>query len=155
MLMRIAALVLAFSVCACAADQNDKKEVISVVNQLFAGMAAGDAAAVTAIMTPDAKLISAREDKVSPATSVADFAKRISTGPNRVMERMWNPTVLVRGRIAMLWADYDVYVGGKFNHCGIDGFTLLKMDAGWKISEVIYTSETENCKPSPLGPPKP
>jgi len=70
-----------------------------------------------------------------------------------VVERMWNPTVLVRGRIAMVWADYDVYVGGKFGHCGIDAFTLLKTDAGWKISGIQYTSETQGCKPNPLGPP--
>jgi ketosteroid isomerase-like protein len=149
--MRIAWLLLAAALCASA--QDDKKEVVSVVTKLFEGMAAGDADAISSTMTPDAKLVAAQDDKVSPATTRDQFARRIGANKNRVVERMWNPTVLVRGRIAMVWADYDVYVGGKFGHCGIDAFTLLKTDAGWKISGIQYTSETQGCKPNPLGPP--
>lgn len=150
--MRIACWLLICSLIAAAADQEDKAQVVSVVNQLFKGMYTKDAEAIKSTMTADAKLISAQNEKVGAAITRDDFAQRISANKNDVLERIWEPTVLVRGRIATVWAEYDVHVGGKFGHCGIDAFMLVKTDAGWKISDITYTSETQNCKPSPLGP---
>lgn len=150
--MRIACWLLLCSLVAAAADQEDKAQVVSVVNQLFKGMYTKDAEAIKSTMTADAKLISAQNEKVGAAITRDDFAQRISANKNDVLERIWEPTVLVRGRIATVWAEYDVHVGGKFGHCGIDAFMLVKTDAGWKISDITYTSETQNCKPSPLGP---
>lgn len=148
--MRFAALLLLCAVCAPA--QDDNHQVVSVVNKLFEAMSASDADGISSTMTPDAKLVAAQNDKFV-ATTRDQFAQRIGANKNRVVERIWNPTVLVRGRIAMVWAEYDVYVSDKFGHCGIDAFTLLKTDAGWKISGIQYTAETQGCKPNPLGPP--
>jgi hypothetical protein len=149
--MRIAWLMLVVALCASA--QDDKKEVVSVVNKLFEGMAARDAGVISSTMTPDAKLVAAQDGQISSAITRDQFAERIGANKSRVVERIWNPTVLVRGRIAVVWADYDVYVADKFGHCGIDAFTLLKTDAGWRISGIQYTSETQGCKPNPSGPP--
>jgi ketosteroid isomerase-like protein len=149
--MRIGWLFLAAALCASA--QDDKKDAVSLVNKLFEGMAARDADVIASTMTPDAKLVAAQDGQISSAITRDEFAQRIGANQGRVVERIWNPTVLVRGRIAIVWADYDVYVAGKFGHCGIDAFTLLKTDAGWKISGIQYTSETQGCKPNPLGPP--
>ncbi len=60
----------------------------------------------------------------------------------------------MRGKIANVWAEYDFHSNGKFAHCGIDTFLLLKTDEGWKIFSLTYTMETHGCKDSPLGPPK-
>ena len=149
--MRIAVLFLFCALVASA--QDDKKEVLAVVNQLFDGMSTNDAAKISAAMTPDAKLVSAQADKVGAPITGEAFAQRMGSSKSKVLERIWDPTVLIRGRIATVWAEYDVYVGGKFGHCGIDAFTLLKTGDDWKISGIQYTSETQNCKPSPLGPP--
>jgi ketosteroid isomerase-like protein len=149
--MRIAWLVLVVALGASA--QDDKEEVVSVVNKLFEGMAARDADVISSTMTPDAKLVAAQDGQISSAITRDQFAQRIGGNKSHVVERIWNPTVLARGRIAVVWADYDVYVDGKFGHCGIDAFTLLKTDAAWRISGIQYTSETQGCKPNPSGPP--
>jgi hypothetical protein len=47
--MRTAWMVLVVALCASA--QDDKKEVVSVVNKLFEGMAAGDSGAISPTMT--------------------------------------------------------------------------------------------------------
>ena len=70
-----------------------------------------------------------------------------------VRERMWNPEVRIRGAIATIWTPYDFWTDGKFSHCGIDAFDLVKTDEGWKISGGGYTIEAQ-CDPSPLGPLK-
>lgn len=150
--MRFAAIFLLSALCASA--QDSKKDVLSVVNRLFEGMSAHDAQQIASTMTPDAKLVSTTPDKVSPPIAGADFASRIAANKSRLLERIWNPTVLIRGRIAVVWAEYDFHADGKFGHCGVDSFDLLKTEDGWKISAIQYTSETEHCKPSPLGPPK-
>ena len=152
--MRIASLLLAFALACSAAEQDEKQQVIAAVNQLFSAMASANGAAIAATMTPDAKLIAAQGGKVSPARTRDDFVQRIAGIKGAALERIWKPTVLVRGKIAMLWAEYDFHLDGKFNHCGVDAFMLVKMDDGWKISQIEYTSETQGCKPSPLGPVK-
>ena len=48
---------------------------------------------------------------------------------------------------------YDFWTDGKFSHCGIDAFELIKTVDGWKIAGGTYTIEA-NCGPSPLGPLK-
>ena len=35
---------------------------------------------------------------------------------------------------------------------GIDIFSLLKTEEGWKITGIVFSMEAENCAPSPLGP---
>jgi hypothetical protein len=67
---------------------------------------------------------------------------------------MWNPKVLIHGGLAVVWADYDFHLNGKFSHCGVDSVTLVTVSGAWKISGIAYTMETSECTPSPLGPPK-
>jgi hypothetical protein len=68
---------------------------------------------------------------------------------------MWNPKVLLDGKIAVLWAEYDFHRAGKRTHCGTDVANLIKTDEGWRITSIQYTVQTSGCKDSPLGPPKP
>jgi ketosteroid isomerase-like protein len=151
---RIACWLLACALGCAAADQNEKENVVAAVNKLFQGMSAGDAEMVAASMTADAKLIAVQDDKVT-TRSGADFAQRIGSAPKgSLLERIWEPTVLIRGGIAAVWAEYDFHSNGKFHHCGIDAFLLVKTGGEWKISSIEYTTETQGCKPSPLGPPQ-
>jgi len=128
--------------------------VIAAVHRLFQDMAAGNGDGVAAAMLPEVKLISVRDGQISPASGRDEFVQRITASKGGLLERIWNPTVLVSGQMAMLWADYDLHINGKFSHCGVDAFFLLKTADGWKISQVQYTAETQGCKPSPLGPVK-
>ena len=150
--MRMLAALLLCSFSLAAAD-GEEKSILAAVQKLFDGMAAHDAAMIKSAMTPDARLVRIRQGKAA-STPGHDFAASIAGNKNQLLERIWSPTVLVRGNIAMVWAEYDFHSNGKFHHCGIDAFMMLKTDEGWKASTISDTSETEGCKPSPLGPPK-
>jgi hypothetical protein len=65
---------------------------------------------------------------------------------------MWDPTVLIHEHLAVVWTPYDIYVDGEFLHCGVDAFTLLETEAGWRIATIAFTMEPTGCEPSPLGP---
>jgi len=47
--------------------------------------------------------------------------------------------------LAMAWVPYEFHVNGKFSHCGVDVFTLIQTQDGWKIVSAAYTIEQEGC----------
>jgi hypothetical protein len=131
----------------------EETQVTTAVQHLFDAMAAHDGVAIQAMFVKDARMVSVRADG-APSVSAADaFATRIAAAKEAYLERMWNPKVLVQGSIAQLWAPYDFHRDGKFNHCGIDSVSLVKVEGNWKIAGISYTSETANCPVSPLGKP--
>jgi hypothetical protein len=147
-------LLLACTVPLRAADPSEEKEVISAAQKLFDAMSAHDSAAARAALLPNVQFTSVGKDgKVSNSTG-EQFATRMGQIAKPMLERIWEPKVLIRGRLAQLWAEYDFYFDGKFSHCGVDVFTLAKTPEGWKIASVADTRETEGCAPSPLGPPE-
>jgi len=149
------AFALFFFAClSLAAVDPEEKAVVDTVQKMFDGMTAHNAEAIKSVMTPDARAVGIRDGKMGTPRSRDELAQGIAGGQTPILERMWNPQVLVRGKIANVWTEYDFHNNGKFSHCGIDTFLLLKTDEGWKIFSLTYTMETQGCKPSPLGPPK-
>lgn len=151
--MRMFTTLLLAALCLGAAEP-EEKSVVAAVQALFDAMAAHNAEAVKAAMMPDARLSAVRNGRIGPTRTREDMAQAVAGNPAALLERMWEPKVFVRGGIATVWTEYDFHADGKFTHCGIDTFLLLKTEAGWKIFSGTYTAETEGCKPSPLGPPK-
>ncbi len=131
-----------------------EREVIDTVQKTFDAIAAKNEQALRKLFLPDARVIALRNGKLND-TSADQFAARVNSVTGSLLERMWNPKVMLHEGIAVLWAEYDFHRDGKFSHCGIDVANLVKTEEGWKISSIQYTAETEGCKPSPLGPPKP
>jgi hypothetical protein len=60
-------------------------------------------------------------------------------------ERYWDPTVLLRGSMAVVWTPYEFWRDGKTTHCGIDVFDLVKQDGAWRIAHIMYTVEPDAC----------
>lgn len=137
-----------------AADSDEEKAVLATIQKVFDGMAAHDAAAIRAVMAEDARLTPIRGDRPVSSVSVDQFLKGIEGNQAKLLERIWDPKVMVSGRLAAVWAPYDFHSDGKFGHCGIDSFLMARTADGWKITSIAWTAETEGCKPSPLGPPK-
>lgn len=146
------ALVLG-SASLCAEAQSEEKAVLAVVQRLFDAMAARDSAAARAVLIPEGRYFSVRENGaqvvVGGATN-SEFAERLAAGKEAMLERMFEPRVLVHGRIAMVWTPYDFHRNRKFSHCGVDSFSLLKTSEGWKIAGIVYTVEPSGCPDRPL-----
>lgn len=148
--MRLVLLLVILSVPSFGDDSVEEKSVVATVQKLFDAMAAHDSSAARAVTLPEGRVIGVGEKRTSN-TSQEEFAVRLATTKNSAyQERMWNPKVLIRGSIANVWADYDFHLDGKFSHCGIDSFSLVKSGETWKIAGIVYTIETAGCAPSPL-----
>jgi len=136
-----------FSALLLLAQSTEEKDVLAAAQRIFDGMAAHDAAMIRSVLLPDARLYSARGDSAPVAIPAEDFATRIAAVQGAVQERFTGaPTVSIRGRIAHVWGEYEFLRDGKFNHCGVDSFSLLKTAEGWKVAAISDTSETVGCK---------
>jgi hypothetical protein len=150
-----APLFIAAAASASAAPAaSPEQEVVKTVQALFDAMAARDESAIKALMTADATLASLRTNQTTSSLTGAEFAARIAAAKEPLLERMWQPKVLVEGGIATLWAPYDFHRNGRLTHCGVDSVTLFETPSGWRISGVYFSVvEAAKCAPSPLGPP--
>ncbi|MCX6592882.1 MAG: hypothetical protein NTZ56_15290 [Acidobacteria bacterium] len=154
--MRHLATVLIFAVATAmpALPATPEQDVIKTVQKLFDAMEARDESAIKAVLVGDAKIASIRANQTLSNSTGADFATRIAAAKEPLLERMWQPKVMIEGGIATLWAPYDFHRAGKLTHCGVDSVTLFQTADGWKISGVFFNVvEGAKCSPSPLGPP--
>ncbi len=132
---------------------SEKQSVIQTVERTFQAMAARDAAALRATLSPGAQFHAVSPGGAVSAVAGEEFVTRIAGAKEAPLERMWNPIVLISGRLAALWAQYDFHRGAQFSHCGVDAVHLVKTSEGWKITAITYTVQKDNCPPSPPGPP--
>ena len=147
--------LLALTAAAPARAQSQRDSVVATVNEFFRAMTAHDSVTLGRVQMPGGVHFAARVQGDSVAINrgtAEDFARRIGAMQDAIVERMWEPTVLVHGPLAVVWAPYDIHRNREFVHCGIDAFTLLRSPTGWKVATVSYTAEPTGCKPSPLGP---
>jgi hypothetical protein len=129
------------------AQTSDEKDVIAVVQKTFDGIGARDSEMIRSSMLPEAKIYSVRDAGAPASTAVGDMAAQIAASKVAMVERFTSPPhVLIRGRIAQVWGEYEFLRDGKFSHCGVDTATLFKTADGWKISTLSYTVERTGCK---------
>ena len=136
--------------------QEDREAILAKVQQFFDALELSDTAAGREAVLLEGQYFRLRDvgDSLDLVrTPHATFLSNLAAGDNDFLERMWDPTVLQHGRMAVVWTPYDFYRAGEFSHCGVDVFNLIRTNAGWRISGIMYTVEPTGCAPSPLGPP--
>jgi hypothetical protein len=134
---------------ALAAAQPDPREaaVTATVQRFFDAMAKEDREAIAQVVLPGTVFTSVRPVG-DGATSmrrltVEEFSRNLRPGLD---ERMWAPRISLRGdMLATLSAPYEFRLDGKTTHCGIDEFTLVKVDGAWKIAGLAWTQEPGAC----------
>lgn len=151
------AVLLACSSQTAAAQVNDAdgKAAIAVADSVLAALTSGDSTTL-ARLTLDSAVVG--------GVSVRDGMERLSlrswglyihrSGPPSFTERGFDATARVQDRVAQVWMPYDLYIGDKWSHCGVDVFTLMKSGGRWRVAAVIYTIEQPPaCRKHPAGPP--
>ncbi len=135
--------------------QSVQDSVRAVVADWFRAMTARDSAATARLQTVEGSAIALVRQGDTVAirhpTNQA-WLRQLAVMRDTIVERFWEPTVLVHGPLATVWTPYDIYRNGSFLHCGVDAFTLVRSASGWRIATVVYTVEPTGCPPSPLGP---
>jgi len=144
-------LFLLFPGAATAQDQaSDRSAILAVIDNAFAAVASGDPEDWRPLLTDQARSLDfliEPDGTASPRErSFRDFLATLKPGDRRLFERwLGQPTVLIRGPIAVVWGEYDFWIDGKFSHCGVDTVNLGKFDGEWKIAHFMWTVEREGC----------
>lgn len=155
--MRVAPIIIVFAVAAAPAhaqsSTTDRDAVLKVVQVFFDTMTARDIDGAREILVPQGRFHAMRAGAEPRSLANEEYLAQLQASKQTMRERIWNPEVRVHESIATMWAPYDFWIDGKFSHCGIDAFDLIKTGKGWKIAGGVYTIESK-CQPSPLGPLK-
>jgi hypothetical protein len=89
------------------------------------------------------------------SATVDALADRLVSSDVALIERMWDPVVVVNGPLATVWTPYDFYAGSEFSHCGVDVATVMDTADGWKIVALSWTRlQPPACELNPDGPPR-
>jgi hypothetical protein len=128
---------------------DDTTAVMAPINRMFAGLAARDAAAITAQIRPEGAATVAVEKadgtRAIRHLSWSEFTAGIKPGPEKFEERLTDPAVEIDGDIAMVWSPYVFLIDGKPQHCGVDHFDLVRESGAWKILNVTWSQRTTGC----------
>jgi hypothetical protein len=138
-------------------SDTEAAEVVATLQRLFDALEAGDEAMLRSVV--DASVVmhfsETRDGTTTFGSSTLDgLAERITSSEVRLIERMWDPVVVVSGSMATIWTPYDFYAGNELSHCGVDAATLMRTDSGWMIVALSWTRmQPPECELHPEGPP--
>ena len=144
------ALVLCSMVALGLSAQKTEDSVKAAVTLLFDGMRAADAAAIQNAFADSAILQTIARTKEGKLfirnESVKDFAGQIAKLPkDSADERIVFETIKIDGPLASVWTPYKFFYAGKFSHCGVDSYQLIRLNGTWKIQYLIDTRRKQPC----------
>ena len=126
----------------------EEKEILLKVQQFFDALEKQDTVLFKSILLSNGQVWAISEKENAAKYSMrqfSDFMKTLINPARIIQERMLSSEVKIHDRIAMAWVPYTLDISGKFSHCGVDLFTMLKTNEGWKIATAAYTIEPNGC----------
>ena len=124
--------------------QSPADSVRQVVTDFFTAMRRSDTAAMRACLSPSVHFEATQSRPDAEPTliqeSVANFLMSVSRIEAGLLdERIVFGSVLVDGSMATAWTPYEFYYNGKYSHCGVNSFQLIRLHGKWQIQYLIDT----------------
>ena len=139
-----------FSVKLFAQNLAEEEAIKKTINNLFTGMRNADSSMVRSAFNQGAILQTIGKTKegngIVRLTDLNAFIASIAKPhPEIYDERIIFTKILIDDQLAIVWTDYQFYIGDKFSHCGVNSFQLVKVNDGWKIVYLIDTRRKDKC----------
>ncbi|MFZ9877192.1 MAG: DUF4440 domain-containing protein [Chitinophagaceae bacterium] len=130
--------------------QSEEPAVKLTIQRLFDGMRNADSTAIHAVFAPNAIMQTITSSKEGSAVvkqdQVANFASFVGKLPKGAAdEQIVFENIKIDGNLAIAWTPYRFIYNGNFSHCGVNSFTLVKLNGEWKINYIIDTRRKLNC----------
>jgi|SRR5690606_2234485 hypothetical protein len=144
------ALAICFTMHLSAQTAADS--VKATINTLFTAMRNADPVSLKSVFADGAVLQTVSRDRegntVVRTDGIDDFANSIGgLKKDSADERIEFESIKIDGSLAMAWTPYQFYFNGKFSHCGVNSFQLVRFRDGWKIQYIIDTRRRTGCNP--------
>ena len=138
--------------CSIISAQTTEDSIKAAVNKLFTGMKTSNAAMIKSSFGDSAVLQTISRNKegniIIRNETIDAFANVVASMPKDAAdERIVFETIRIDGPLASVWTPYSFYYEGKFSHCGVNSFQLVKINGEWKIQYLIDTRRKQGCKP--------
>lgn len=130
--------------------QSAEDSVKTVVNKMFDAMRNADPGSLKNTFSDNivfhtiAEKDGATTIRSEDPKEFIDFVSKEKKGA--ADEQIRFETVKIDGPLAVVWAPYKFYYNGKFSHCGVDSFQLVRINGEWKIQYIIDTRRKQNCE---------
>lgn len=126
--------------------QSAEDSVKSVITTLFAAMKASDATTLKTCFSDSAILQTITRNGRVRTEQVSVFLSQIASLPkDSADERISFGLVKADDALAIAWTPYQFYYAGKFSHCGVNSFQLVRTNGIWKIQYLIDTRRRTGC----------
>lgn len=143
---RVILLTIFCSAFANADAQTAEDSVKATINKMFAAMKSSDAKSLQECFADSAVLQTIARNGSVRNEQVKGFVAQIATLPkDSADERITFDIVKVDNNLAIAWTPYNFYYAGKFSHCGVNSFQLVRFNGIWKIQYLIDTRRRVNC----------
>jgi hypothetical protein len=124
--------------------------VKAVINDMFTAMRTGDQKLFLSVFSDSVIMQTIRRNKekktIIVSESLQEFAEFVGKlKKDSADERITFETVKIDGPLAIAWTPYKFYYNGKFSHCGVNSFQLIRFEGRWKIQYLIDTRRVEGC----------
>ena len=144
-------LCLTLLIIATGKSQNAEDSVKAVVNNLFRAMKSSDSVLLKTCFAEKSILQTIIKNKegrvIVKDESVNEFAVSVSSQPKGALdEQIVFDVIRIDGPLAIVWTPYNFYYNGKFLHCGVNSFQLVRINNEWKIQFLIDTRRKAGCK---------
>ena len=145
-------LTTAFFVSGNVQSQTAEDSVKTVINQLFSAMKNADGIKLKETFADSAVLQTIRRNQEGgffvANEKLSGFVDNISKlKKDSADERITFASIKIDGPLASVWTPYNFYYAGKFSHCGVNSFQLVKINGLWKIQFLIDTRRRQGCTP--------
>jgi hypothetical protein len=149
--MRFVFLFFSTLVIGTVSAQSSSDSVRQVVNDFFVAMKRSYTSGMRACMSPVVhfEATQSQPDAVPTLIQVSVNAFLASVAriePGLLDERIQFASVLVEGSLASVWTPYEFYFNGRYSHCGVNSFQLVRLRGKWQIQYLIDTRH-KSCSP--------
>ncbi len=131
--------------------QTPVDSVKTAINNLFKAMITSNAQLLKDCFADSGYLQTIVTDKngntLVKNESIAEFAAHVGAMPKGLAdERITYDIVKTDDALAIAWTPYKFYRDGKFSHCGVNSFQLVRLNGVWKIQYLIDTRRKQPCE---------
>ena len=129
---------------------NEEAAIKTAINKIYEAMRTNDSAMLVACFSDNAVLQTIQEKKdgkvIVKSESIPEFGSSVQKAFKGALdERAEFDMIKIDGPLASVWAPYKFCYQGKFLHCGVNSFQMVKRDGVWKIQYLTDTRRKEGC----------
>ncbi len=144
-------LSLTIIFCSSLGAQTTEDSVKTAVNNLFTAMKNADSTALKNVFSASAVLQTISKTRegsdIVQTEEINEFVSFVGkTNKGDADEQITFGSVHIDGALASVWTPYQFYYKGKFSHCGVNSFQLVRIKGEWKIQYIIDTRRKEGCQ---------